>query len=404
MPMTDRISLLTRQCFSGEMIGMPPPTAASNMMSTPVAAAASMTSWPADAMSALFAVTTDLPARRAESTTSFAAPVPPISSITMSTAGSAISSASSVVHASAGRPSSAKRSVPRSAKRTRRMSTPARREKSSPWRRMISTTPEPTVPRPMRPTPMVPILQPSLRGAPTRCGATGINAGMRRGGRRTPFEYSVPSRAHAYAGVLVRLSCQLRCARLATTRPAQGAAMDRLTHRTRPASTWAVPLGVALGVVLTAGGAFLEAAFAGRRAVPFAQVARVPVRGATQPSNLASVAAAISEPTPTPSATATTEPFDAKRAFAQLQKIVSFGPRQSGSAAEDKSAEYVRGQFEALGYTTTVEEVPLPDGKTTHNVVALKPGGGAGLIVVGGHVDSHLPSPGANDDASGVGV
>lgn len=180
--------------------------------------------------------------------------------------------------------------------------------------------------------------------------------------------------------------------------------MDRLTHRTRPASTWAVPLGVALGVVLTAGGAFLEAAFAGRRAVPFAQVARVPVRGATQPINLASVAAAISEPTPTPSATATTKPFDAKRAFAQLQKIVSFGPRQSGSAAEDKSAEYVRGQFEALGYTTTVEEVPLPDGKTTHNVVALKPGGGAGLIVVGGHVDSHLPSPGANDDASGVGV
>lgn len=180
--------------------------------------------------------------------------------------------------------------------------------------------------------------------------------------------------------------------------------MDRRTQRTRPASAWAIPLGVAVGVVLSASSAFVAAAFAGRRAVPFAPVQPVPVSSPAKPSNLASVAAAISEPGTTPAPTVTAEAFDAKRAFAQLKKIVSFGPRQSGSTAEDQAVAYVRGEFEALGYATTVENVPLPGGKTTHNVVALKPGGGAGLMVVGGHIDSKLPSPGANDDASGIGV
>lgn len=181
--------------------------------------------------------------------------------------------------------------------------------------------------------------------------------------------------------------------------------MEPGTHRTTPKSAWAISLSVALGVLLSASSALAAAAaVAGRRTVVFAPVRPVPVRGPAEPSNLASVAAAISEPTLAPSPTVTAEAFDANRAFAHLRKIVSFGPRQTGSAAEDRAAEYVRGQFEALGYATTVDDVPLPGGKTTHNVVALKPGGGAGLIVVGGHIDSKLPSPGANDDASGVGV
>ncbi len=82
-------------------------------------------------MSALFAVTTDLPARSAESTTSFAAPVPPMSSMTIRTRGSAISSAASVVNSAGSRPSEAARSGLRSAKRTSSISTPARRAKSS---------------------------------------------------------------------------------------------------------------------------------------------------------------------------------------------------------------------------------------------------------------------------------
>ena len=66
MPMTEVISLAMSECFSGSMMGMPPPTLASKRhFPVLVAAARSMTSSPHVAMSALLAVTTFLPARRA---------------------------------------------------------------------------------------------------------------------------------------------------------------------------------------------------------------------------------------------------------------------------------------------------------------------------------------------------
>ena len=88
MPMTDVISLAMSACFSGSMMGMPPPTLASNAISFPMRSASSMTSLPCVAMSALFAVTTFLPAESASSTTLRATVVPPMSSITMSMSGS----------------------------------------------------------------------------------------------------------------------------------------------------------------------------------------------------------------------------------------------------------------------------------------------------------------------------
>jgi Zn-dependent M28 family amino/carboxypeptidase len=178
--------------------------------------------------------------------------------------------------------------------------------------------------------------------------------------------------------------------------------VDRHTSRTRPASVWAIPLGVVLGVTLATAGALATAAVFGARFVPLAPLAYAPVRGAARPSNLASLTAAIAEPTPTP--LPVDDRFDAARALGHVRSIVAFGPRPAGSEAESRAVDYVRAQFEVLGYDTTVEDVPLPDGKTTHNVVAHKPGGGAGLVVVGGHIDSKAPAPGANDDASGVGV
>jgi len=175
-------------------------------------------------------------------------------------------------------------------------------------------------------------------------------------------------------------------------------------HRTTPTSAWVIPLGVALGIALALVSALIAVAIVGGQAAPLGRIGRVPVSGAATPANIASVTAAISEPTPTPSPTATAAAFDAKRALAIVKKISSFGPRPAGSAAESRAVDYVRGQFEALGYPTTVETVPLPGGKHTHNVVAHKAGGGSGLIVLGGHIDSKPPSPGANDDASGVAV
>ena len=98
MPMTDVISLAMSECFSGSMMGMPPPTLASKAISLPAAAAASMTSSPWVAMSALLAVTTFLPAASAPSTTVRAKVVPPISSTTRSMSGSLMTSLKSLVN------------------------------------------------------------------------------------------------------------------------------------------------------------------------------------------------------------------------------------------------------------------------------------------------------------------
>ena len=86
--MTEETSLAMSECLSGSMMGMPPPTLASNAISLPARSAASMTSLPWVAMSALLAVTTFLPAASASRTTLRATVVPPMSSITMSMPGS----------------------------------------------------------------------------------------------------------------------------------------------------------------------------------------------------------------------------------------------------------------------------------------------------------------------------
>ena len=80
------------------------------------------------------------------------------------------------------------------------------------------------------------------------------------------------------------------------------------------------------------------------------------------------------------------------------------GVRLAGSDAEKRAADYVVGQLESLGYQPRVETFPLPNGKTSRNVIAEKPGSSRRALVLGAHLDSKPPSPGANDDASGVGA
>ncbi len=84
------------------MIGMPPPTAASISTYTPRAAAAAAISSPWRAITALFAVTTGLPAAMARRIRERAGSSPPITSTTISTAGSSTTAAGSV-HESLGR-------------------------------------------------------------------------------------------------------------------------------------------------------------------------------------------------------------------------------------------------------------------------------------------------------------
>ncbi len=50
------------------------------------------------------------------------------------------------------------------------------------------------------------------------------------------------------------------------------------------------------------------------------------------------------------------------------------------------------------------ESFTLPNGAPSQNVFVVVPGTGSGRLILGGHIDSKPPSPGANDDASGVAI
>lgn len=94
---------------------------------------------------------------------------------------------------------------------------------------------------------------------------------------------------------------------------------------------------------------------------------------------------------------------------ADLKKLVGFRTRQSTSAEFLASVEWAVAELRALGYTTEVQTVPLPDG-TTRNVIAERPGSGARreVVLVTAHLDSvnvnggaAASAPGADDNGSG---
>lgn len=99
------------------------------------------------------------------------------------------------------------------------------------------------------------------------------------------------------------------------------------------------------------------------------------------------------------------ERFDADRALAEAAKVTSFGVREAGSPAEGQAAAYVARRLEDLGYQPEVRTFSLPNGKTSRNVVASVDGcATSSTLILGAHIDSIPPSPGANDNGTGVGV
>ena len=97
-------------------------------------------------------------------------------------------------------------------------------------------------------------------------------------------------------------------------------------------------------------------------------------------------------------------PFSVNLAMTHVRTIAGFGPRAAGGAAERKAADYVAARLRAYGYTVTTKTIYLPGGRTSKDVIAERKGTAPGVIVIGGHMDSKPPSPGGNDNASGVGV
>lgn len=96
-------------------------------------------------------------------------------------------------------------------------------------------------------------------------------------------------------------------------------------------------------------------------------------------------------------------PYSNARAMAHIKALTALGARRAGSSAELAAADYVAKQLATYGYTVSTQRVSIPGGYS-RNVVAEKPGTSSQVIVLGGHLDSKPPSPGGNDNASGVAV
>jgi glutaminyl-peptide cyclotransferase len=99
--------------------------------------------------------------------------------------------------------------------------------------------------------------------------------------------------------------------------------------------------------------------------------------------------------------------FDARRAWAHLQAQVAIGPRPAGSAAINKTRDYIQAQLKAAGISSTLQVfiATTPLGETSMaNVIATIPGRRPERIVLASHFDTKLYRDirfvGANDGGS----
>jgi hypothetical protein len=89
---------------------------------------------------------------------------------------------------------------------------------------------------------------------------------------------------------------------------------------------------------------------------------------------------------------------------------VGIGPRVEGTPGEAAAAQHLAGVLRNYGYEPEIQEVPLPNGSVTYNVMASNYGSLVypyqPWLVVGAHYDTKMSSgsPGANDNASGTAV
>jgi aminopeptidase YwaD len=80
------------------------------------------------------------------------------------------------------------------------------------------------------------------------------------------------------------------------------------------------------------------------------------------------------------------------------------GPRAAASRGETQAQSWVASQFRSAGLTVSVDRFRVPGKGTSRNVVGALDGPATCLQIVMAHVDSGPDGPGANDNASGVGV
>jgi hypothetical protein len=100
-----------------------------------------------------------------------------------------------------------------------------------------------------------------------------------------------------------------------------------------------------------------------------------------------------------PAAAPATTPF-----AAALHLSGKIGPRPAASRGETRAQNYVASQFGDAGLTVSTDTFRVPGKGTSRNVIGELDGPATCLQIVLAHVDSGPDGPGANDNASGVGV
>jgi aminopeptidase YwaD len=101
----------------------------------------------------------------------------------------------------------------------------------------------------------------------------------------------------------------------------------------------------------------------------------------------------------------TTSLFSTSRALDGIWALsAGIGPRKAGTPAEARARDYIQGQFQEMGYEVKTQSFGLSNGGTSSNIIATKQGTSPERLVIGAHCDSKSGVPGANDNASGVGV
>jgi hypothetical protein len=122
--------------------------------------------------------------------------------------------------------------------------------------------------------------------------------------------------------------------------------------------------------------------------------------------NLVLALAAYIQARPNTPALAPGGDFDASRGFADLKRLVSFGPRPPGSPALEQSQHFIAGELHAAGANVVLESftasTPLGAIPMT-NLIAKIPGSSSAVVIIAGHCDTkrtNFPFVGANDGGS----
>ena len=125
---------------------------------------------------------------------------------------------------------------------------------------------------------------------------------------------------------------------------------------------------------------------------------------------VAVAAARLRPAAPGPAWTCPVAGISGARALDTVRDFLALGPGPAGTPGAAAAAEWLRGQFAALGLETEIRvfTAGTPDGPMVfRNVLARRAGRGPGVVLLGAHYDLKRGIPGfvgANDPGSGLGA